>query len=134
MEKTFTPKQVMLCEVEYSLEGFWHDLAERVFEKYPSISKAGEGRLISCQRAVYQVLYFAFNFKSPEEIDESLKIPTGMAEAILACHVDDFEMLKSVIMGMFLRNLQESSGILSDDQNLRLVNAQLRIFHQKYHL
>lgn len=134
MEKTFTSKQVMLCEVEYSLEDFWHDLAEKVLEKYPSVASAGGERLVSCQRAVYQVLYFAFNFKSPEEIDQTLKIPTGMAEAILACHVDDFEMLKSVIMGMFLRNLQESSGILSDDQNIRLLNAQLRIFHQKYFL
>lgn len=132
---TFTPTQVMMCEVEYSLEEFWADLCPFIASTCPTFS--GE-KLDRYQHLVYQILYFAFNENAQEQGDKQLKeqlhLPEGLAEGILEFYKEDFEMLKSIIMGMFLRNLRESFGILSDAQNIRLVNARLKLFHSKYNL
>jgi len=131
MKTNFNPRDVMLCKVEYTLEDFWRDLLERVSEIYSTFPKE---KVEAFRHLIYQILYFTFNEKTPQDIEKQFGLPEGIVEAVLACHKDDFEMLKSVIMGMSLRNMQEVSGVMDDDQNIVLLNAQLRNFHKKYNL
>ncbi len=121
----------MLGKVEYTLPMFWKDLLRSVEEEYPGAEKL---KYESIQRLAYQVIYAACIGKRAEEIDENMGLPEGLAESILFYHPDDVKMLKAIIMGMFLRNLKSSFGLLNDSLNLQMVNAQLRQFHMTYNL
>lgn len=126
MKFDFTPSQVMLCEVSYSLEEFLRDLRAEMEYNFPQYSAQ---KLEEIAKLFYRVMYFSFNGRTSQEIADTVGIKKDFVDIILKDHKSDVEMLGSVIMSKFLRNLREASGLLSDCNNLDLVNAEVRNFH-----
>jgi len=126
MRFDFTASQVMLCEVSYTLEEFLRDLHAEVKYNFPQYS---EQKLEEIAKLFYRVMYFSFNGRTSQEIAHTIGIKKDFADLILKDRKGDVEMLGSVIMGKFLRNVREAGGLLSDCDNLDLVNAEVRNFH-----
>lgn len=127
----FTVREVMLAEVEYSLEEFWSDLGQNITGAFQSLTKE---QCAAVQHIVYQVLYFTFIGYDEKTIEGMLKLPGDLTESILKHYLEKKEMLEAVIMSQFIKNLNRTHGLLSDGQNLELVNAHLRAFHNSHNL
>lgn len=131
MKEQFTHKQVLVADVDYSLEEFWMDLGSLICEQFCMFSEAKQRAL---QHMVYQILYFSFLGLSEEEIQKKLRLPSKFAEMLLDAYQEQKEMLGAVIMSQFIKNLRKTGGLLSDTHNLELMNANLRTFHKAHNL
>lgn len=131
MQWNFTSSQVCLGEVHYALEDFLRDLQQEIDTNFPQYNEQQREKLCSL---FYSVMFFEFTGHLHTEISRTFGIDPEFVEIIVANHKENIDMLGAIIMGIFLKNLQDTRGLLSDDQNLQLINAELRHFHSLYNL
>jgi hypothetical protein len=131
MEWDFTPSAVSIGKVKYTLEDFLRDLRVEVITNFP---KLDEQQLEQICRLFYGVMYFWFNGCEGAEISKTFKVDPKFVEAILANNKANMDMLGAIIMNIFLKNLQETQGVLSDTENILMVNARLMKFHEIHKL
>lgn len=131
MEWNFTPSQVSLGEVHYTLEDFLRDLQVEIDTNHPEYNEEQRKRL--CQ-LFYDVMYFNFIGRDHKEIAGMLKIDPEFATIIIHNNKANIDMLGAIIMNIFLKNMEETKGLLSDEENVQLVNAELRRFHELHNL
>lgn len=126
MEWNFTPSQVSTGEVDYKLEDFLRDLRVEIDTNFPEYE---DDKRKSLCRLFYGVMYFKFNGHANSEIAKTFKVDAELVKIIENENKANMEMLGGIIMNVFLKNLQETNGMLSEAENLRLTNAKLKHFH-----
>lgn len=132
MEWDFTTKQVMKGEVDYDLEQFFEDLREEVDYNFNEVFEPD--RLKNVAELFYRVMYFMTLGISVDDVTKKIGAKKEFVQVIIDLNEENLKMLVAIIQGLFLKNLQESGGYLSDSLNLRMVNAQMRKFHKKHKL
>ncbi|MCX6734512.1 MAG: hypothetical protein NTZ25_01215 [Candidatus Peregrinibacteria bacterium] len=131
MEWDFTTSQVSIGEVDYKLEDFLRDLRVETDTNFPKYNDEQKERLF---KLFYGVMYFKFNGHDGKEIGKTFNVDPEFVEIIVNENKANIEMLGAIIMNVFLKNLQDTNGMLSDAENLCLMNAGLRRFHTQHNL
>ena len=67
-------------------------------------------------------------------IVEIFRVKADCYETVMDMNKENTEMLRHIHMAMFLKNLEISGGLISDSDNLRLLNAELKRFHLQNNL
>jgi len=128
MEWDFTATEVLQGKVKYTLDEFLRDLEEELTYNFESLTKE---QIKQFTRLVYQILYFTFIKNNPKEVSKTLNQDIELVKTVLEANQDNLEMLESIIMSQFMRNIDETNGFITESLNLELTNAYLKSFHSK---
>ena len=128
MEWDFTATEVLQGKVKYTLDEFLRDLEEELTYNFESLTKE---QIKQFTRLVYQILYFTFIKNNPKEVSKTLNQDIEPVKTVLEANQDNLEMLESIIMSQFMRNIDETNGFITESLNLELTNAYLKSFHSK---
>ncbi len=131
MEWDFTSSQVSLGKIDYKLEDFLRDFREEIDTNFPKHNDQEKKHICGL---FYGVMYHKFNGYDDENISKIFKIDPEFVKIIAKENKANIDMLSAIIMNIFLRNMQETGGLLSDEENLKLVNTEVRRFHELHKL
>jgi hypothetical protein len=131
MEWDFKIEDVYIGDVEYGLEDFLRDLKEEIDFNFKDMDARKKKRLC---HVFYNIMHCSVIGLNKNKILEIFKLDDEGYKMMMDINKENAEMLQSIHMAMFLRNLKVSNGFVSDEDNFKLINGELRKFHIKHNL
>ena len=131
--KNLTAKQIYMGKVNYTLDDFMKDFREKMKKDWDSELAGKKNKAKALYQGIFIIIVLASQKKPLKIISElvfgksteKLKITKG----IIAMYGKEVKVLESLQMKMFLNNLKKYR--LSDSLNLKLLNADFRIWLKK---